>query len=79
MKDHKKVKAGKIGSSSRWKDHEKVKTKLVRVYESDYNAIRWLAAFRKSSISDALSFAFVNCRWCHHSCCKKSTDDSSGV
>lgn len=79
MKDKKKVKAGKIGSASRWKDHEKVKTKLVRVYESDYNAIRWLASYRRSSISDALSFAFVNCRLCDRSCCKKSPDASSGV
>lgn len=72
-------KAGQIGSAIRWSGHEKVKTKLVRIYESDYNAIRNLAAYRRTSISDAVSFAFVNCRWCDHSCSKKPAYDSSGV
>lgn len=72
-------KAGQIGSAIRWKGHKKVKTKFVRIYESDYNAIRNLAAYRRTSISDAVSFAFVNCRWCDYSCSKKSVDDSSGV
>lgn len=71
--------AGKIGSAIRWKDHKKVKTKLVRIYEADYRAIRWLAAFRRCSICDAVSFAFVNCRWCDYSCSKKPVVDSPGV
>lgn len=36
MKDNKKVNAGKIGSSVRWKDHEKIKTTQVRIFEDDY-------------------------------------------
>ena len=32
-------KAGKIGCAVRWKDHTKEKTKIVRVYENDYNYI----------------------------------------
>lgn len=31
--------AGKIGSSSRWKNHIKEETKLVRVYTNDYDFI----------------------------------------
>lgn len=32
-------KAGKIGCAVRWKDHEKEKTKIVRVYENDFDYI----------------------------------------
>lgn len=32
-------KAGKIGCAVRWKDHTKEKTKIVRVYENDFDYI----------------------------------------
>lgn len=36
--------AGKLGMASRWHGHEKKKTKLIRIYQDDYdNANRFLS------------------------------------
>lgn len=54
MKDKKKSKAGKIGSSSRWANHEKVITKQIRVYQYDYDIISLLSSVH-GSISSVVS------------------------
>lgn len=56
MKDKKKSKAGKIGSASRWANHEKVITKQIRVYQYDYDFISLLSSVH-GSISSVVSVA----------------------
>lgn len=51
MKDKNKVKAGKIGSSSRWFNHVKIKTKLIKVHEYDYDLISELSSVHGSFAS----------------------------
>lgn len=59
MKDEKKSKAGKIGSASRWVDHEKVITKQIRVYDYDYSILSSLSA-SAGSIAAVVHFALVD-------------------
>lgn len=59
MKDKKKSKAGKIGSASRWANHEKVTTKQIRVYDDDYSILSSLSA-SSGSIASVVHFALVD-------------------
>ena len=62
MKDKKKSKAGKIGSASRWANHEKVITKQIRVYEYDYYLISRLSSDYSSISSFVASALRAYCR-----------------
>ena len=70
--------AGKLGSSRRWANHKKVKTRLIRITEDDYTILRSLACNR-GSISAAVSFALSNCRRCRLSCIKPPDRGDPGI
>ena len=50
MKDKKKVKAGKIGSASRWSNHVKLDSTQIRVYTYDRDFLLSLARFYRVSV-----------------------------
>lgn len=70
--------SGRKGSAVRWANHEKVKTRLIRITEDDYTILRSLAYYR-GSISAAVSFALSNCRRCRLSCSQVSDRLYPGV
>lgn len=65
MKDKKKSKAGKIGSASRWANHEKVITKQIRVKQYDYEFLTLLSSVH-GSISSVVSAALRDYCRCRH-------------
>ena len=55
--------AGSFGASVRWANHEKVKTKLIRIKEDDYNFFSLLSS-HDGTIIDAVHHAVCHCRRC---------------
>lgn len=53
--DYKKSAAGKLGAASRWKDHVKLSTTLIRVYKNDADYLANLAAVSSSSVAVLVS------------------------
>ena len=39
-----KSRAGKLGAAARWTDHEKIPTKLTRIYTDDFNYLADLSS-----------------------------------
>ena len=55
--------AGFLGASIRWANHTKVKTKLIRIKQDDYDFFSLLAS-HDGTITDAVSLAVSHCRCC---------------